>query len=326
MTIQEIAKMAGVSVSAVSRYLNNGYVSEEKSERIQKIIEETGYTPLTHARILRTRKTKVIGVIVPKISSDSISRVVQGISIELDKQGYQMLLVNTENKVDKEIVYLNLLEHNPVDGIIFVATLMQKKHDKVLSKLEVPIVIVGQNYGNYTCIYHDDFHAAKEVTQRLINAGRKRLACIFVTEEDKAAGRNRLMGYKEALEEGGLAVNPTYIAQAEFTWESGYEQMKNLLERCPDIDGVFCATDTIAVGAVEYIKESEKSTPENISVVGIGFSKISQVITPKLTTARLHYKTSGQESASMLLDMINKEDVLSKKVMLSYEIIDGESV
>ena len=123
MTIKEIAQLAGVSSAAVSRYLNGGYVSEEKKEQIRKVIEETGYQPSAQARMLRTKKASLVGVVVPKINSESISRITAGIESVLAERGYQMLLAGTDNTPAKEVEYLRLFENYPVDGIILVGTM-----------------------------------------------------------------------------------------------------------------------------------------------------------------------------------------------------------
>ena len=128
MTISEIARMAEVSVSAVSRYMNGGYVSEEKKERIRKVIQETGYVPSAHAQTMRTKRTKVVGVVIPKINSESISRVVAGISEELSQAGYELLLGNTGNNQEQELRYLLIFDKNRVDCIIFIGTMMNKEH------------------------------------------------------------------------------------------------------------------------------------------------------------------------------------------------------
>ena len=117
MTIKEIAKLAGVSSAAVSRYLNGGYVSDEKKEQIKKVIDETGYQPSAQARMLRTKKACLIGVVVPKINSESISRITAGIEKVLSERNYQMLLAGTDNTPAKEIEYMRLFENYPVDGI-----------------------------------------------------------------------------------------------------------------------------------------------------------------------------------------------------------------
>ena len=124
MTIAEIASRAGVSKAAVSRYLNNGYVSSEKREAIRRVIEETGYVPSQQAQTLRTGKSRMVGVIVPRIDSESISRVVAGISKVLEAQGYRLLLANTDNNIQKELEYLEVFRSGNVDGVILVATIL----------------------------------------------------------------------------------------------------------------------------------------------------------------------------------------------------------
>lgn len=326
MTITEIAKMAGVSVSAVSRYLNDGYISEDKRKRIKAVIDKTGYKPSKQAQILRTKKSKVIGVILPKISSESIARVADGISSVLSKAGYQMLLASTENNPKKEIEYLNLLQNNPVDGILFSASVYDKAHQDTLKKMQIPVVVISQKFDGFACVYHDDYGAAKAMTTLLIDSGRKCVGHIAVTPSDEAAGKSRTRGYQDALREQGMKVEQKRIETAGFTMDAGYDCMKNLLERCPDLDSVFCATDTLAVGALTCLKDHGKMVPEDIAVVGIGHNRMSRVVTPKLTTAHLFYKTSGIEAAQMLLEMIESQSGVARQIQLGYEVIEAESV
>lgn len=326
MTITEIAKMAEVSVSAVSRYLNHGYVSEEKAKRIKEVIEKTGYQPSKQAQSLRTKKSKVIGVILPKLSSESIARMAAGISEVLSAGGYQMLLASSENDPQKETQYLQLLNNNPVDGILFSASFFDKAHKEALKSLQVPIVIIGQKFEGYACVYHDDYGAAEAMTQLLISNGRKKIGHICVTQKDEAAGKKRTKAYKNSLKKAGMTVEDSLIVEAKFATEDGYTGMKKLLESHADVDAVFCATDSLAVGALEYLKEIGKCVPEDIAITGIGHNRMSRVVTPKLATAHLHYKTSGIEAAKMLMEMIEKEDKVEKQLKLGFEVIEADSV
>ena len=326
MTITEIAKMAEVSVSAVSRYLNDGYVSEEKVQRIKAVIEKTGYRPSKQAQSMRTKKSKVIGVILPKISSESIARVAAGISEVLSESGYQMLLANTENNPKKEMEYLQLLNNNPVDGILFSASVFDKAHKEALRKLDVPVVIISQKFEDYACVYHDDYGAARAMIKQLLDSGKRRIGHIGVTLKDEAAGVQRTKAFFDTMEKYEVSVNPQMVMEAPFVMEGGYEAMKHLLYKNPDLDGVFCATDSLAVGAMMYLKEIGKQIPEEIAVTGIGHNRMSRVVTPTLATAHLHYRSSGVEAAKMLVEMIEQENVISKQLMLGYEIIEAESV
>ena len=126
MNISEIAKMAGVSRAAVSRYLNNGYISDEKKKKIHTVIDKTGYKPSVQAQTLRSKKTRMVGVVLPRINSDSISSIVAGIVTVLNENGYQMILATTENNPAREIDYIRVLSRTHVDGIIFIATVFTK--------------------------------------------------------------------------------------------------------------------------------------------------------------------------------------------------------
>lgn len=185
MTIKEIAQLAGVSSAAVSRYLNGGYVSEEKKKQIRKVIEETGYQPSAQARMLRTKKASLVGVVVPKINSESISRITAGIESVLAERGYQMLLAGTDNTPAKEVEYLRLFENYPVDGIILVGTMFTAGHRKFLKETKVPVVVIGQRTSHANCIYHDDYGAGKAMGQAVAGFSKKGVAYIGVTRETR---------------------------------------------------------------------------------------------------------------------------------------------
>ncbi len=325
LTIAEIAKLAGVSRAAVSRYLNNGYISEEKKQKIKKVIEQTGYRPSLQAQTLRTKKSKLIGIVLPKINSETISRIVAGISQVLSEKGFQILLANTENNVQKELEYLNVFQNNNVEGIIFIATLLNKEHKNIIKQIDVPVVIIGQKVDYTSCIYHNDYLAAKQLTEIMICNGRKKIAYIGVTVKDKAAGLERKKGYLDALKSYHIVANENIMTESDFSMESGYDAMKRLLEQDEHIDAIFCATDFIAVGAIKYLKEKQINIPQQIQIVGIGHTKLSEIITPTLTTAHFYYKTSGQDGAQMLLDLLKEQKKVIKEVKLGFEIIEQQS-
>ncbi|MBS5316988.1 MAG: LacI family DNA-binding transcriptional regulator [Clostridiales bacterium] len=325
MNISKIAKLAGVSNATVSRFLNNGYVSQDNRDKIQKIIDETGYIPSAHAKTLRTKKTNLIGIIVPKISSEAVSRMVEGISTTLSKEGYNILLGNTNLNIEKEIEYLNIFKNNQVDGIIFIATILTPKHLEVMERIKVPIILLGQESENYSSVYHDDYGAAKSLTKLFIEKGCCKIAFIGVTTQDEAAGAKRKKGYEDALKEAGRSIDESLIREGEFSSESGYESMSELVNAHPDVDGVFCATDNIAVGAITAIKEKYKDL-HGIAIAGIGDSKVSKVITPQLTSMHYYYKTSGVTAGRMLLENLQEEKPIIRKVKLGFELQQRESL
>lgn len=326
MNISDIAELAGVSRAAVSRYFNNGYISEEKKERIRKVIEQTGYQPSREAQTLRTRKTKLIGVIIPKINSHSVSRVVAGISSVISASDYQMILANTDNNAKKELEYLNIFNRKQVDGIVLIATMFSAEHKKVLKNLSVPIVIIGQKLEGYQCIYHDDYHAAYRLTEAMIKNRRKHIGYIGVTTEDVAVGLERKNGYQDALEMLGRQAEDSLIVQVAFSMEEAYLKAKELLVSHPEIDGMFCSTDNLAIGTMKAIKEVGKKIPDDIEIGGMGDSMMASVTTPSLTSIHFYYKTSGEEAARILLSEIEDKEVIPKEIKMGYKLVERESL
>ena len=304
MTISEIAKLAGVSSATVSRYFNNGYLSEEKREAIAKVVKETGYRPSPQAQTLRTHRSGMVGVILPRIESTSIARVVAGISTVMNKNEYKIMLANTENNPDTELGYMKVFDNKQVDGVIFVATVITGKHKRMIRDSAIPIVVVGQKIDEADCVYHDDYHATYELTEMLINKGRKKPAYISALKEDRAVGRERTKGYVDAVRKHGLGDAADRIVEGDFSRESGQEAMEQLIRECPDIDAVISATDTMGVGAIQALRLFGKNIPSDVMIAGIGNSPMSEVISPTLTTMNYEYEESGRIAAQLLLDKI----------------------
>ena len=343
MTIKEIAHLAGVSSAAVSRYLNGGYVSDEKKEQIRRVIEETEYQPSAQARILRTKKACLVGVVVPKINSESISRVTAGIEQVLSRRGYQMLLASTDNDPRKEITYLQLFESYPVDGIILIGTVITAEHRKFLKGSKVPVVVVGQYTKYANCIYHDDYGAGKamgKAAASFLDAGKK-VAYIGVTKEDKAVGAAREDGFRAGLKSAGIELEDACTRKAEFTMDSGYEAALDLLRGNTGIGVLSCATDTIAAGAIEALltygrkkvpREAEYSggrmdyilASSKIRVTGFGDNQFLKAVTGGIPTVHFGYKTSGIRGAELLLDVIERGEKIPVEMKLGFRMVNGQ--
>lgn len=326
MNISEIAKLAGVSPSAVSRYLNHGYLSAEKKAAIAKVIQETGYIPSSHAQTLRTKKTKLIGVIIPKIDSDSISQVVAGISEVLSEEGYQMLLANTENDPEKELEYLNTFSQHMVDGVILLGTVLSAKLRSRLRSLEFPMVILGQAASLTSSIYHDDYLAAVKMTEYMIQKGYRKICYIGVSEKDEAVGKLRKQGFLDTMKKNQLPVSEAAVKTGSFYMENGFENIACLLKEVPDLDAVLCATDTIALGAIKYLNQKKIRIPQEAAVAGFGDSRASSILSPSLTTVHFYYRECGMEGAKILLEKIADPNTPDKSLKLGFELIEHESV
>lgn len=328
LTIKEIAARANVSRTTVSRVLNHsGYVSEEAKKRVDKVIEETGYIPSENAKSLRTKKTKVIGVILPKISTETSSRLVYGIDERLAKEGYQILLANTNLNPDKEIESLKLLKSRHVDGIILSATNINQDLLDEINQLNIPFVMVGQDVEGLTNVLYDDYQAAKDMTNLLIKKGYKQIAFIGVDESDQAVGVSRKSGYLDAMKEARLEVEKSWVEKGIFDVESGSECMKRIINKSSKLPtAVLTVTDRLAIGAMQTIKQNGLSIPDDIAVAGMGASELSKFITPSLTTVDFSIEDAGREAAALILEKIEGTHCSGENRNISYRLLERGSI
>lgn len=327
MTLKEIAALAGVSASAVSRYLNGGSLSAEKAEAIRKVIDETGYVPDQVAHNLRTGRVRQIGILVPKIHSASVSQLVEGAHEVLSAAGYMTVLGSLEHQPDSVAQYLSWMKSYHMAGAIVMASSDLELRNGVYRDCGLPLVITGQHFKDCNCVYHDDFNAAKELTRLLLGRGRTRIGCISGPRTDPAVGVRRLEGVRAALWEANLPPGyPTVVA--DFSMESGKAAMEQLLRAHPDLDGVFCATDSMAQGALIALKEAGRAVPDDVSVVAFGNDWANLVSDPQLTTAELYQTQCGRDAASILLEILEKgsDADYSRQIMLGYRIVERGSV
>lgn len=324
MTIGEIAKRAGVSPAAVSRYFNNGYISEEKREAIRLAVEETGYRPSAQAQTLRTRRTKLVGVIVPNIASEPIGRITSGVLSALEGSGYRMLLADTQNDPGRELEYLSVFDEKQVDGVILAATIFTPRHLQRLKAMAIPLVVVGQQLSGCYCVYHDDYHSIYDMTRWVLAQGYERLVFMSALHEDQAAGLERYRGYCDAVRAAGREEASRRYVVADFTIASGCEKAKALFSAFPDTEAVVCAADNMAVGVRQYLKETQGERAERVLVTGHGDSVLAQVMTPPAPTVHYYYEDSGVLAARMILDLLNKKDVAAHEVRLGYKLVTDQ--
>ena len=325
VNISEIAKMAGVSNAAVSRYLNNGYLSEEKRAAIRRVVEETGYRPSAQAQTLRTGQTKTVGVILPRIDSSSIGSIMAGIDAALERRGFRLLLADTHNDPAKELEYLEIFDHQHVDGVILIATVFTPAHIRAIRNRKTPLVLVGQHLSNTPCVYHDDYHAFYDMTKLVLSKGCRRLGYIGALPQDKAVGQERSRAFQDAVREAGLPEQTENTIIADFSIASGRRKAQELLERGGPLDALVCATDSIAAGALQYLHSQGIRVPGQMLLTGHGASDVSGVTTPAITTIRYFYEESGAEAAKLLLERMEKPELPPKEVKLGYTIVENES-
>lgn len=322
VTIQDIANMVNVSKSSVSRYLNNGYVSEEKAEKIREAIEKTGFETNFFAKRLKTKQSKLIGVILPRIDSVTVGKLLTGINKKLESEGYQSIILISELSLEKELSHINSLYQQGVDGIIVNSIAITKEHIKLINRLNIPVIFTGQKNSLVDYIKIDDYEAGKMMGEFLKEKNHKKVVYIGVSEKDEAVGIDRKNGFISAFKEGNEGSQVDSI-ESDFSFMKAYEKSKEALNFNPT--AIICATDNICLGVLRYLHENKISVPEDISVAGFGGYEVGSVSYPTLTTIAFNYETIGEETAQGILDLINDKE-LSNEKQFSLKLIERESV
>jgi LacI family sucrose operon transcriptional repressor len=320
MRIKDIAKLAGVSPATVSRVMNNnGYVKEEKREAVMKVIKDVDYQPNPIAQSLKNQKSQMLGVIVPKISTETASRVVAGVTEVAKAHDYQVLIANTDLDIEEEINYLKFLSNKSVDGIIMMGTEVTDRHLAVMDKLTVPIVILGQKVKGYTSIIHNDYDASYTVTEYLIKQNHRDIAFIGVDEKDEAVGIVRKKAYLDCLKSYNVQVDDLLMAIGDFDIDTGYQMMQKILKyKTPT--AVLAVTDHLAIGAIHALLDAGLDVPKDVSVVGIGDIKLAEYLNPPLTTVHYTFKTSGKMAAEAVFELMKDPKRQGDTLMTTFEL------
>lgn len=306
-TIKDIAKMAGVSKSTVSRYLNGGSISKVTREKIHRVVEETGYKPNQFAQSLKAKRTGLIGAIVPRLDSYATTETLKGIESTLLLQDVQTMIVNTDLSKEREIESIYTLAKRKVDGIILLATHISDDHLKAINSIECPVIIVGQSHESLYSIVHDDYHAGEQVANWIIKNNYKHVTYIGVSEYDIAVGKTRKEGLFVTLKNKG--VTPRFI-ESTFSMSDAQEVGRHIEIR--DNEVIVAATHNIALGIYHSVLNADYDMPK---IVGFGGNKITKIIAPIIQTVSFNYRDAGEISVEVLQNILNGEEVKKLNVI-----------
>jgi len=332
ITIKDIAEECSVSITTVSRILNNkkGYCTPETEEKVLKAVEKAHYYPNPAARSLVTKKTNLIGVILPDIYNYFFQDFFKGAEDFLRTQGYNLVLCNTDGDAGKEKEFLNSFSQGIVDGIIISTSNREDDNTPILklARSKFPIVTVeryGEELKEIPRILVGNREAECMVVHNLYEKGHRRIAFICGPEKADNAKR-RFEGYCQGLEEVGIPFDKKLICHGDYKLDSGYKAVKRLLDSAKDFTAIIASNDLMAVGACKAIRDAGKSVPDDISVIGYDGTALADLLQPTLSTMVLHGYNMGKASAENLLKIIRGKEVTDKKVVFTPELKAGESV
>ena len=329
VTIKDVAKKAGVSISTVSRVINDSKpVTDEVKQKVLDVIKETGYVPNPLARSLVTKKSQLIGVIVPEVSDSFVSELLNGIEEVAKMYDYDILLANTYSDKEQELKSINLLRAKQVEGIVMMSWKVDEEHLNYIQNCRIPAVYVSKTARNYDVysVSISNTDATYDMTKYLIDKGHRKISFIMTSEDDTVLEAERYLGFEKAMKDNNIDIDKSLVKNAGTTYKYGYDKMKEVLDEGNIPDAVFVTGDEAAIGALNAICDAGYRVPEDISVAGFNDAKIASMYRPKLTTVHQPLYDKGAVAIRMVIKMIDKEVLDNKKVELPYRIVERESV
>jgi len=323
VSIKDIAKVAGVSPSTVSRALSDHpRISLETKERIRRLATEMGYSPSAVARSLVTQRTSIIGLAVAWVSDPFLAQVVRGIEDTALEHGYTVILSSFYGEPDREKEVLSTFRERRVDGIIIKSSCFDTYPHSLLSQFGLPIVLINRPEYIYS-VSTNNLHGGRLATEYLLDLGHSRIGYI-AAEIGRRTNLDRLKAYKEALQGRGIAFEPTLVAMGDGYARGGKEAMCRLLTLPSPPTAVFCYNDLTAIGAALAVREAGLQVPDDISLVGFDDIELTTYCHPPLTTFRQPAYELGRRAMEMVLAlMVDGQKTTS--VILKGELVVRQS-
>ncbi len=324
-TLEEIARLSGVSRSTVSRVVNDDpNVRESTRQRVLEVVRRLNYQPNLAARGLAAGRNRILGLVIPRgvatvFTDPYFPLLIQGVSSACNNHEYSVMLWLADPDYERRTVR-QVLHNGLIGGAIVASSLTDDPLVASLAAGDLPFILVGRHPTNSQISYVDvdNQGSARMAVTHLLRQGYRRIATI-AGPSNMVVGSDRLEGYLAALEGWGLEPEPSLIAEGDFTQEGGYAAMQRLLEANPD--AVFAASDAMAVGAIRCLRQNGRRVPHDVAVIGFDDAPFAAVNDPPLTTVRQPIIQTGATAAETLIDMIEHEDPTPRRILLPTELV-----
>ena len=330
-TIHDIARALNIDSSTVSRALNDSSrVTQKTKDKIMAKANELGYQRNHLASNLRKSKTYTLGVIVPRISRHFFSSAIAGIEETAYQAGYNVVICQSLEQLERERKIAETLLANRVDGVLISISMETDDYNHLqgMRRGNIPVVFFDRhcNIPNNSNVLINDFQAGFDATEHLILNGCKHIVH-FSGTQNLEIYKNRLRGYWAALEKHGIPFNEEYVLSSQLMKEDGVENAKKMLTFPYKIDGIFSANDVAAISALQYLKSQGKRIPEDIAIVGFSNESISSIIEPPLSTINQSGFEIGKTATQLLLSKINNKSSkqLEETIVLDANLIERKS-
>jgi LacI family transcriptional regulator, galactose operon repressor len=327
--MKDIARDLNVSVVTVSKVLrNHSDIGPVTRERVLQRVKELGYQPNWVARSLVTRRTYIIGLVVPDLMHSFFAEVAKGVGRKIRPRGYNVVISNSEEDAQLEAQEVNLLLARQIDGLILASAQKPGESDlfERIEEHKVPVVLIDRRISGLDLSYVgvDDEQVGRLATEHLIERGCRRIA--HIRGPQISTGLGRLEGYRQALSRHGLRVASRYVLTGDSGDSTGYEAMRRLLALDPPPDGVFCYNDPVAAGAMKAALEAGLRVPEDLAVVGAGNVHYSDLLRVPLSTVDQSSSQIGEHAADLLLDLVeSKRPRRPRTILLAPKLVVRDS-
>ena len=322
-TIVDVARLAGVTPTTVSRVINNrGYISEKTKKRVQEAMDELGYQPNEIARSLTKQKSNTIGVIVPHISHPYFAKLISNLENEAAKKDYKIILCNSKEKAEKEKQYLDMCKSKRVAGIIICSGNVESNK---INTGGIPVVLLEKNFEEGKLgIQCDNYQGGKLATEHLIECGCKKILHLSGVIDEEMPADNREKAFIDVCSKNEIEYFIKKYDIDTYNQMNYYDYIKAALNEIEGVDGIFASSDLIAAQVIQVCNEIKIRIPEDIKLVGFDDVDISQLTTPRITTVHQPIKEMARLSIGLIDAKYNNIEV-NEKTILSIKLIIRES-
>ncbi len=325
ITIYDIAHALNISASTVSRALNgHPSIHKKTKEKINAMAKEMGYQQNTFASNLRRKSSNTIGLIVPRLDSYFMATVIYGIEKELNKAGYNLIISQSQESLEKETQCVSTLFGSRVGGVIMSLSAQTEdiEHLNLFLEKEIPVVFFDRTIDHTSCtsVFINNFKAGYEVTNHLIEQGRRKIFH-FTGNLNCSVYKERFLGYKKAIEENNINFEETMLFANDLSDSAKNELILRITNKSISPNAVFASNDNSAVGIICSLQKEGIKVPEDIAVAGFNNNPISTVVSPNLTSVDYDGEEMGEITAKTILKIINDSSYKSDKIMLTHRLI-----